>query len=164
VRLLYASKLYTVFLPSNVHPEFIIGWGRGWPWGYMEFVFKNCYKNCTYLQLNLYTYKYNYMFHDSPNLNHKVPPVTSHEGPSVEVVYLCPFFNLNARCGWAVSDAPRPLNLQERELVLVQEAWWASGSIWTSTKYLAPSEFEPGTVQPIASFNFYFFGFKTVMY
>jgi len=51
----------------------------------MEFVFKNCYKNRAYLQLNLCTYKYNYMFCDSPNLDHSVPPITSHEGPGMGV-------------------------------------------------------------------------------
>jgi len=100
-------------------------------------------------------------------VTHKVPPVTSHEGPRVGVeVWLCPFFNLGARCEWVVNATPQPLYHQKRDLVLVvQEAWWASGPIWTGTEHLAPPEFEPRTVHPIASSKFYFiFCFETVMY
>ena len=34
---------------------------------------------------------------------------------------------------------------------IVQEAGWYSGPVWTSAKKLAPSEFDPRTVQPVGS-------------
>ena len=34
---------------------------------------------------------------------------------------------------------------------IVQEAGWAPGPVWTNAENLAPPEFDPRTVQPVAS-------------
>jgi len=51
-----------------------------------------------------------------------------------------------------VIATPWPLYFQEREMVpLVQEAGLAPGTVWTDVENPAPTEFDPLTVQPIAS-------------
>jgi hypothetical protein len=48
-------------------------------------------------------------------------------------------FNLEARW-WVDNTKPRPFYLLERELVIiVQEAGWAFGPVWTGVENLAPS-------------------------
>jgi hypothetical protein len=34
---------------------------------------------------------------------------------------------------------------------MVQEAWWATGPVWTGAENLVPPGFDPRTVQPVAS-------------
>ena len=61
-------------------------------------------------------------------------------------------FNLGARWRRVVNATPRPLYPREIEPVpIVQEVGWAPGPIWTVAENLAPSEFDPRTVQPAAS-------------
>jgi hypothetical protein len=48
------------------------------------------------------------------------------------------FRDLDARRGWVVSTTTRPLYPRERP-VLVQEAGWAPGLVWTFAKNLAPT-------------------------
>jgi len=57
------------------------------------------------------------------------------------------------RRGWGVSVTPWPLFTPRKNLVLiVQEAVWAPGSVWTGAENLAPPPgFDPRTVQPVAS-------------
>ena len=37
------------------------------------------------------------------------------------------------------------------QVSILQEAGWASGSVWTGAENLAPAGFDPWTVQPVAS-------------
>jgi hypothetical protein len=47
---------------------------------------------------------------------------------------------------------PRPLFIPGKDLVpIVQEAVWAPGQVWTGAENLAPSGFDPRTVQPVDS-------------
>ena len=47
---------------------------------------------------------------------------------------------------------PRPLFPPGKDPVpIVQEAGWAPGPVWISAQNLAPSGFDPRTVQPVAS-------------
>jgi hypothetical protein len=47
---------------------------------------------------------------------------------------------------------PRPLFTPGKDLVpIVQEAGWAPGTVWTGAENLAPTEFDPRTVQAVAS-------------
>jgi len=55
--------------------------------------------------------------------------------------------------GLAVNAAPRPLYSRGRDPVpIVQEAGWAPAlPLWMDAENLAPSEFDPRTVQPVTS-------------
>jgi hypothetical protein len=59
--------------------------------------------------------------------------------------------------GWMVNATPRPLYpAWKRPALLVREAEWASGPVWTGAENLStpppsPVRFEPMTVQPVAS-------------
>jgi hypothetical protein len=47
---------------------------------------------------------------------------------------------------------PRQLFTSGKDLVpIVQEAGWSLRPVWTGAKNLAPPEFDPRTVQPVAS-------------
>ena len=62
------------------------------------------------------------------------------------------FLKLGAR--WGGWSAPRPGRFTPRKdlVPIVQEAGWAPGPVWTGAENLAPQpEFEPRTVQPVAS-------------
>jgi len=63
------------------------------------------------------------------------------------------YFDLGTRRGWGVSVTPWPhLTPRKDPVPTVQEAGWASGSIWTGVENLAPPPgFEPWTVQPVGS-------------
>ena len=51
-------------------------------------------------------------------------------------------FNLGAIYGWVINTTPRPLYPRETDtLPIVQEARWASGSVWMATKYVAHTGF-----------------------
>ena len=51
-----------------------------------------------------------------------------------------PFHDSGTRRGWRVSVTPRPLFTARKDPVLiVQEAEWAPGPVWTSAENLAPS-------------------------
>jgi hypothetical protein len=51
-----------------------------------------------------------------------------------------------------VSVKPRPLSTLGKDPVpIVQEAGWAPGPVLTGAENLAPPEFDPRTVQPLAS-------------
>ena len=51
-----------------------------------------------------------------------------------------------------VSDTPRPLFTPgEDPVLIVQEAGWVPGSVWTNAENLAPPGFDPRTIQPVAS-------------
>jgi hypothetical protein len=62
-----------------------------------------------------------------------------------------PFRDLSARKEWVVSTKPRPLHPREIPGIHVQEVGWAPGPVWTCAKNLAPTGFDPRTVQPVAS-------------
>ena len=55
--------------------------------------------------------------------------------------------------GWMVNATPRPLYPLERHPVpIVQESEWTPGPVWKGARSLAsPSEFDPRTIQPLAS-------------
>jgi hypothetical protein len=56
------------------------------------------------------------------------------------------------RRGWGVSITHRPLFTPgKRPVPIVQEAGWAPGPVWTGGENLAPSGFDPRTVEPVAS-------------
>ena len=47
---------------------------------------------------------------------------------------------------------PQPLFIPGKDPVpIVQEAGWAPGPVWTGAENLAPTGFNPRTVQPVAS-------------
>ena len=51
------------------------------------------------------------------------------------------FFNLGARYGWVFKITLRPLYTRERDRQLIlQEAGWFSGPVWTAAENVAPSE------------------------
>ena len=52
--------------------------------------------------------------------------------------------------GWS---APRPARFTPGKdpVLIVQEAVWAPGPIWTGAKTSPPPAFDPRTVQPVAS-------------
>ena len=63
-----------------------------------------------------------------------------------------PFHDRGTRRGWGVSDTPRLLFTPGKDPVpILQEAVWAPGPVWTGAENLAPPEFDPRTIQPIAS-------------
>jgi hypothetical protein len=71
--------------------------------------------------------------------------------PRVDIGIALPFLYLNARRGgWS---APRPGRFTPRKdpVPIVQEAGWAPGPVWRCAKNLAPTGFDPRTVQPVAS-------------
>jgi hypothetical protein len=56
------------------------------------------------------------------------------------------FLDHGTRRGWGVNVTPRPLFTPGKHPVpIVQEAGWAPGPVWTG------KEFDPRTVQPVAS-------------
>jgi hypothetical protein len=52
--------------------------------------------------------------------------------------------------GWS-APRPGPFTPGKDPVPIVQEVGWAPGPVWTNVKNLAPPEFEPRTVQPVAS-------------
>jgi len=53
--------------------------------------------------------------------------------------------------GWVVNVTSRTLYPQKSEpICTVLEAGWAPGPVWTGTKNLAPSGFDPYTIHPVA--------------
>jgi len=62
------------------------------------------------------------------------------------------FLEHGTRRGWAVSIMPRPpFNPGKDPVPSVQEAGWTPGPVWTGVENLAPTGFDPQTVQPVAS-------------
>ena len=62
------------------------------------------------------------------------------------------FLGHGTRRGWRVSITPWALFTPGTGPVpFVQKAEWAPGPVWTSAENLAPSGFDPQTVQPVAS-------------
>jgi len=53
-------------------------------------------------------------------------------------------------CGWS---APIPAHLTRRKdpILVLQEAGWASGPVWSARKISPPPRYDPRTVQPVAS-------------
>jgi hypothetical protein len=79
----------------------------------------------------------------------KVPP-NRPEGPEVLEVYLYSVLTSSLeRGGWS---APRPGQFTSGKdpVLIVQEAGWAPGPVWTCAKYLTPAEIRSRTVQPVA--------------
>jgi hypothetical protein len=63
-----------------------------------------------------------------------------------------PFHDHGIGSGWGVSVTPRPLFTPGKGLVtIVQKAGWAPGPVWTGAENLAPTRFDPRTVQFVAS-------------
>ena len=74
---------------------------------------------------------------------------TAHRG-SRDIALL--FHDHGTKRGEGVSVTPRPLFTPGKDLVpIVQEAGWAPGTVWPGAENLAPPEFDPRTVQPVAS-------------
>ena len=49
-----------------------------------------------------------------------------------------------------VNATPRSSYPRERPGTIVQEAGWAPEPVWTGAENLAPTEFDPRTVHPVA--------------
>ena len=79
-------------------------------------------------------------------------PFTDHEGPQGEQRYRSTLFQTSALEGGERS-ASRPGRFTPgKDLVpFVQEGGWAPGPVWTGAENLAPSGFDPRTVQPVCS-------------
>jgi hypothetical protein len=86
----------------------------------------------------------------------KVHPRTDHEGPEGEHMYSSTLPSISALDG-SVWSTPRPGRFTPGNypVPIVQDAGWAPGWVWTGTENLAPPlfppEFDPRTVQPVAS-------------
>jgi hypothetical protein len=53
--------------------------------------------------------------------------------------------------GWVVNAMPQLVYPLERGvLLIVQEAEWAQGPVWTGEENLAPTRILPWTIQPLA--------------
>ena len=62
------------------------------------------------------------------------------------------FHDHGTRRGWGVSVTPRPLFTPGKDPApIVQEAGWAPGPVWTGAENLAPTGFDPRTLQPVVS-------------
>jgi hypothetical protein len=59
------------------------------------------------------------------------------------------FLNLGTRRGWG-GQRHAPAAIYPRERLILQEAGWAPGPVWTGTENVAPPGFDPRTVQPVA--------------
>ena len=78
------------------------------------------------------------------------PEQTTKAREGVEI-YLYSFFNLGARWGgWSTPRHGR-FTPGKDPVPIVQEAGWSPGPVWTDTENRAPTEFDPRTVQPVAS-------------
>ena len=53
--------------------------------------------------------------------------------------------------GWVVNATPRALYPGKDPVPIVQKAGWAPETVWTGAENLAPSGFDPRTLQPIGS-------------
>ena len=63
-----------------------------------------------------------------------------------------PYHDHGTRRGWEISVTPRPLFTPGKDsVIIVQEAGWAPGPVWTGAENLAPPGFDPRTVQPVAN-------------
>jgi hypothetical protein len=51
--------------------------------------------------------------------------------------------------GWS-TPPPGRFTPEKNPVLIVQEAVWAPGSVWTGEKISLPRGFEPWTVQPVA--------------
>ena len=101
-------------------------------------LFMNCFCYCWYIftahdiqtntQLNC-TYKYTY----------KALPITGHECPEGQQMYL--YSSLNLGAVWGGWSAPRwgRFTPGKDPIPIVQEAGWAPGSVWTDAENLTPT-------------------------
>ena len=82
----------------------------------------------------------------------KVLPRTGHEGPEGEHMYRSTLPSTSALDGGGWST-PRPGRFTPGKdpVHIVEEAGWAPGPVWTGAENLAPTGFDPRTVQPVAS-------------
>ena len=63
-----------------------------------------------------------------------------------------PIFKLGSRIGWSVNTTLQPLYPWERDPVpMVQQARWASRSVWPGTENLAAPRYQPRNVGRVAS-------------
>ena len=62
--------------------------------------------------------------------------------------------------GWPTSRAGR-FTPGKDPVPVVQEAGWATGPVWTGAENLARPEFDPRTVQPVASRYTCIYGYST---
>ena len=63
-----------------------------------------------------------------------------------------PFHDHGTRRGWRLSFTPRQLFTPGKDPVpIAQEAEWAPGPVWTGAESVAPTGFDPRTVQPVAN-------------
>ena len=58
---------------------------------------------------------------------------------------------LSARWGGWLKPSPGLFNPGGDSVLIVHEAGWAPGSVWTGAENLAPPGFDPRTVQPVAN-------------
>jgi hypothetical protein len=82
----------------------------------------------------------------------KPQPRKGHEGPEGELRYNSTLFLTSAldEGGWSKSRSGRSTPGKD-PVSIIQEAGWAPGPVWTGAENLAPSGFDPRTVQPVAS-------------
>ena len=82
----------------------------------------------------------------------KVHPRTGHKGPKGKWRYssTLSLTSVLDGDGWAM---PRPSHFTPGKdpVPIVQEAGWATGLVWTGEENLAPTRFDPQTVQHAAS-------------
>jgi len=69
----------------------------------------------------------------------KVQPITGHEGPEGEYIWLYSFFSIDAR--WVGWSTPRPgrFTAGKATVPIVWEAGWSPGPVWTGAESLAPT-------------------------
>ena len=69
----------------------------------------------------------------------KVHPRTGHEGPEGEQMYSCTLPSTSA-LDWGGCSTPRPGSFTPGKdpVLILQEAGWAPGSVWTGVENLAP--------------------------
>jgi hypothetical protein len=66
--------------------------------------------------------------------------------------YLYSSLDIGARCGWVVNATPRPLYPPERPAIHYIGGWMClRAGLDVRKKSLPPPEFDPWTVQPVAS-------------
>jgi hypothetical protein len=66
----------------------------------------------------------------------KIHPITGPEGSRGIALLIR---DLSARRGWVVSTTPWPLTPGNDLVLIVQEAGWAPGPVWTCAKTLVPT-------------------------
>jgi hypothetical protein len=82
----------------------------------------------------------------------KSSPITGLNRPRGRVeVWLYSFLTSALEGGGWSASRPGRFTPGKDPVLIVQEAGWASGPVWSCAKNFAPPGFDPRTVQPVAS-------------